>query len=261
MTPRSFRWGPAVARAGAPAGQAVLLLAQPRRQPAGSRPTTAQTSASTHRPVPPRTRWPLLRSTTGGWRRTARGRARGCPWGGPRRPGPGHAPRGRAADRRPAAHGVHRLEVRRAVRRPRRSGDPRRAGRLRRGRRPAARPAPGLPAAPGHRRLRRRRVRHRPGDHRAIPAASWSGRWPRSGSASRCAGWRTSDRRRRARGRQPLRHDPDRRPDHDVRGPRDAPAATCGRSGPTWSSGCRSSASWPARAAPRWRATRTPTGC
>ena len=39
------------------------------------------------------------------------------------------------------------------------------------------------------------------------------------------------------------------------------PAATCARSAPTWSSGCRSSASWPARAAPPWPATRTPSGC
>ena len=47
----------------------------------------------------------------------------------------------------------------------------------------------------------------------------------------------------------------------DGRRPRPHRPATCGCSAPTWSSGCRSSASWPARAAPPWPATRTPSGC
>ena len=69
------------------------------------------------------------------------------------------------------------------------------------------------------------------------------------------------DRGRRAGGLQPLRHGPGRRADDDGRRSTTRPAATCGRSAPTWCSGCRSSASWPARAAPRWPATRTPSGC
>ena len=52
-----------------------------------------------------------------------------------------------------------------------------------------------------------------------------------------------------------------RRPDDDGRRSTTTPAASCARSAPTWSSGCRSSASWPARAARRWPATRTPSGC
>ena len=54
---------------------------------------------------------------------------------------------------------------------------------------------------------------------------------------------------------------PGRRPDDDGDHPRRTPAATCARWAPTWSSGCRSSAASPARAAPPSPATRTPSGC
>ena len=111
-------------------------------------------------------------------------------------------------------------------------------------------------------RLRRRRVRLRPRDHRAVLHGRAAPDRARSGSASRCAASRTSPTDGwRARRLQPLRHGAGRRPDDDARRSTTTPAGTCARSAPTWSSSCRWSARWPARAARRWPATRTPSGC
>ena len=88
--------------------------------------------------------------------------------------------------RRPHAHRRHprgRLAGRDPVRRPR--GVRRAVG-------APARPVPRVPAPPGDRRLRRRRVRLRPGDHPALLHGRRCARSRRSGSASRCAAPRTS---------------------------------------------------------------------
>ena len=105
----------------------------------------------------------------------------------------------------------------------------------------AARRVPGVPAPAVDRRLRRRRVRLRRGGHRAVlPAAAAAAAAEVVPGRGRGVG-EHPDRGRRADGRQPLRHDAARRPDDDGRRSTTAPAATCGRSAPTWCSSCRSS--------------------
>ena len=128
----------------------------------------------------------------------------------------------------------------------------------------AGRGVAGVPAAADDRRLRGRRVRVRPGAHRPGAAAAAAaavrevvpGRGPRHREHA--------GRRRRADRREPLRHDAAGRADGaggrrttTTRAP-----ASCGLLGSRPGvPDCRSSASWPARPGPPWRATRTPSGC
>ena len=207
------------------------------------------------------------------------------------------APRWRAArasaDGRVAADGPTDRRRRRVIRHRRRSPPARRgAGRQdaelrRRATTPRSRPADaprvptttagawcdlerqaaagaGVPAPPDHRRLRRRRVRLRRRPDRARRCCRRCARSSEQWFRVEVRGIENIPaERRRADRRQPLRHGAARRADDPGRRARRAPRSTgtCGCSAPTSSSRRRSSASWPARAARRWPATPTPSGC
>ena len=120
---------------------------------------------------------------------------------------------------------------------------------------------PGVPAPAADRRLRGRRVRLRPRGRRAAaarqPAADRAEVVPDRGARRR----EPPGRGRRAGRLQPLRHPAGRRPDDDADDPRpDRPLPAPARRRPGLPDAVGQRA-WPARAAPRWPATRTPSGC